>query len=158
MPRIIGRIPWAVFVIRAGNLIRLACCPLRPWKKHWHGTRCWRAGATPRFTWAAESRKSGVAPAQFRRCSHSRSCLLCLPKSCAFHDFAVPWVKKWSFKKVQRVTLTFFTVSYWRTAGRSAGLIGVPCLSCEGARNGMSRCIGCKLDPGHLQRCRRKNQ
>jgi hypothetical protein len=37
-PRIIGMVPWAVFVIRAGNLIRHVCCPLRPWKKHWHGT------------------------------------------------------------------------------------------------------------------------
>src|SRR5947209_14709079 len=44
----------------------LPCAFLRHRGKNtWHSHLCRRAGATPRFTWAAEGRKSGVAPARF---------------------------------------------------------------------------------------------
>ena len=36
-----------------------------PWKKERHMLLCRRAGATPRFTWAALGRTGGVAPARF---------------------------------------------------------------------------------------------
>src|SRR5580704_9768459 len=39
--------------------------PCHRGKNSRHGLPCRRAGATPRTFWAAESRKSGVAPARF---------------------------------------------------------------------------------------------
>src|SRR6202167_1355118 len=39
--------------------------PCHRGKNGWHDLLCRRAGATPRTFWAAESRKSGVAPARF---------------------------------------------------------------------------------------------
>ena len=80
-----------------------------------------RAGATPRTFWAAESRKSGVAPARFGsfpaaafwvsfQASH------CLPAACA-----VTRVKTRVQEDLQSDDITFFTAS------RSCGISGEPC-------------------------------
>src|SRR5712691_7309961 len=74
-----------------------------------HDLPCRRAGATPRTFWAAESRKSGVAPARFDLFS---------TVTFAFPGFVflrnpstsdLLRVKNLAVTKVQSVSLTFFT-------------------------------------------------
>jgi hypothetical protein len=68
------------------------------------------AGATPRTFWAAESRKSGVAPARF--CFSPTVTLSLAPVVfLRFDETSVTFqVKRVSIRKVQDVILTFFTI------------------------------------------------
>src|SRR5580704_9637856 len=86
---------------------------LSPWKKRSARLPCRRAGATPRTFWAAESRKSGVAPARFG----IFSTVTLASSECVFLPFARTSrplrVKKLPIRKVQNVILTFFTEFSW---------------------------------------------
>src|SRR6202167_1183706 len=83
--------------------------PCHRGKNGWHDLPCRRAGATPRTFWAAESRKSGVAPARFDVFSTVTFAfpgfvLLRFPRTSDLFR-----VKKCQFQKVQSVILAFFT-------------------------------------------------
>src|SRR6266851_1519433 len=76
------------------------------------------AGATPRTFWAAESRKSGVAPARFGVFSavtfaFTASLSPTLQRNCARHR-----VKNLEKTKLKKVILTLFTCSVWILAAR----------------------------------------
>ena len=77
-----------------------------------YGTRpACRAGATPRTFWAAESRKSGVAPARFGVLSIASFLFAAVPFLCRTRTSLRYKVKKVTREKVQSVISTFFTLS-----------------------------------------------
>jgi len=77
-----------------------------------YGTRpACRAGATPRTFWAAESRKSGVAPARFDVLSIAPFLFAAFPFLCRTRTSLRYKVKKVTRKKVQSVISILFTLS-----------------------------------------------
>src|SRR5207249_7079972 len=83
-----------------------------------HSHLCRRAGATPRTFWAAESRKSGVAPARFDFFS---TVTFVFAASVFFRPRRTSdllGVKKCEFQKVQNVILTS-SLGIRRIGGRS---------------------------------------
>jgi len=76
-----------------------------------HATSVPRAGATPRTFWAAEGRKSGVAPARFGVLSTASFLCAAFPFLCRTRTSLRYKVKKVTWKKVQSVISTFFTQS-----------------------------------------------
>src|SRR6267378_5032600 len=92
--------------------------PRHPGKKGRHELPCQRAGATSRTFWAAESRKSGVAPARFDFFS---TVTLVFAASVFFRPRRTSdllGVKKCEFQKVQSVILTS-SLGIRRIGGRS---------------------------------------
>src|SRR6266446_1965704 len=95
-----------------------------------HDLPCRRAGATPRTFWAAESRKSGVAPARFGVFStvtfaFTASLSPTLQRNCARHR-----VKNLEKTKLKKVILTLFACSVWITRCAPRRNTGDLCLSC----------------------------
>src|ERR1700739_5007172 len=78
-------------------------------KKGRHDLPCRRAGATPLTFWAAESRKSGVAPARFDFFFHADFCFPRFRIGPVSKNFASRAGEEVSIPKVQSVILTFFT-------------------------------------------------
>jgi hypothetical protein len=68
-----------------------------------------RAGATPRTFWAAESRKSGVAPARFSVFSSVTFHLTEFPISCSSKKLLAQRVKNLVKTRLKCVFVTFFT-------------------------------------------------
>src|SRR5258707_13871120 len=78
-------------------------------KKGRHELPCRRAGATPRTFWAAESRKSGFAPARFDFFFHGDFPFPRCRIAPVSKDFGSRAGEEVSIPKVQSVILTFFT-------------------------------------------------
>ena len=84
----------------------------------WSTRRACRAGVTPRTFWAAESRKSGVAPARFGVLSTASFLFAAFPFLCRTRTLLRHRVKKAAREKVQSVISTFFTPSRGFVVGR----------------------------------------
>src|SRR6266404_1427802 len=74
-----------------------------------HDLSCRRAGATPRTFWAAESRKSGVAPARFGVFSTVTFSFLVFVSVRSLKTSDLFSVKKLAAAKVHTVILTYVT-------------------------------------------------